>query len=48
MNISYCEGLAVATYIQHSTNMTKDQDLMNAGFCKALERLLEEPGLRSG
>jgi glycosyltransferase involved in cell wall biosynthesis len=40
-----CEALSVAAYIQHSTNMTKDQDRMNAGFCKALSRLLEEPAL---
>jgi len=44
---SYCEGLAVAAYIQHSSNLTKDQDRMNLGFCMALERLLEEPGLKA-
>ena len=42
----YCEGLSVAAYLQHSSNMTKDQDRMNAGFCKALERLLEDPELK--
>jgi glycosyltransferase involved in cell wall biosynthesis len=41
----YCEALPVSAYIQHSTNMTKSQDRMNDGFCKALSRLLEEPGL---
>ncbi len=44
-DFSYCDGLSVAAYVQHSTNMTKDQDRMNAGFCKAIARLLEEPGL---
>lgn len=43
----YCEDLPVATYVQHSSNMTKDQDRMNYGFSKALERLLEEPGLEA-
>lgn len=42
----YRAGLAVSTYLQHSSNMTKDQDRMNAGFRKALERLLEDPELR--
>ena len=41
----YCEAISVSTYLQHSTNMTKDVDRMNDGFCKALSRLLEEPGL---
>jgi glycosyltransferase involved in cell wall biosynthesis len=41
----YCNGLAVATYQQHSSNISKDQDRMNDGFCKALERLLDEPQL---
>jgi glycosyltransferase involved in cell wall biosynthesis len=41
----YCEALPVSAYIQHSTNMTMNQDRMNDGFCKALSRLLEEPGL---
>ena len=44
-DFAYCEGLSVAAYIQHSTNMTRDQDRMYAGFCKALARLLEEPAL---
>ncbi len=44
---SYHAGLAVAFYRQHSSNLTRDDDLMNAGFCKALARLLEEPALQS-
>ncbi len=43
----YCEGLTVSAYLQHSANMTRDQDRMNDGFCKALERLLAEPGLKA-
>ncbi len=42
----YREGLTVATYLQHSSNMTKDRERMNDGFRKALERLLEDPELR--
>jgi glycosyltransferase involved in cell wall biosynthesis len=40
------DGLALAVYNQHSSgSLTNDQDRMYAGFCKALERLLGEPGL---
>ncbi len=42
----YREGLIVATYLQHSSNMTKDGERMNEGFRKALERLLADPELR--
>jgi glycosyltransferase involved in cell wall biosynthesis len=42
---TYCVGLSVAAYHQHASNLTRDQDRMNFGFCKALERLLEKPGL---
>jgi glycosyltransferase involved in cell wall biosynthesis len=42
----YCDRFPVAVYNQHcSTSLTKNQDGMNAGFCKALERLLEQPEL---
>jgi glycosyltransferase involved in cell wall biosynthesis len=44
-DFSYCEGLAVAAYLQHSSNMTKDGDRMQLGFCRALRLLLQEPGL---
>jgi hypothetical protein len=43
---SYRAGLTVATYLQHSSNMTKERERMNEGFRKALERLLEDPELR--
>jgi glycosyltransferase involved in cell wall biosynthesis len=41
----YCEGLTVAVRHRHSSNLSDDHDFMNAGFCKAFERLLEIPGL---
>lgn len=43
---SYCEGLTVAAYLQHSSNMTRDSDRMNLGFSRAVERLLEDTQLR--
>jgi glycosyltransferase involved in cell wall biosynthesis len=46
-DFAYCESLAVAAYHQHLSNLTRDQDRMYAVFCKALERLLEKPGLEA-
>ncbi len=41
----YYEGLTVTAYLQHSSNMTRNQDRMNYGFSTALELLSEESGL---
>ena len=34
-NYCCCEGLTVSTYLKHSSNMTRDLDRMNKGFCMA-------------
>jgi len=44
---TYCDGISVSAYCRHTTNLTNDDERMNLGFCKALERLLEEPGLKA-
>lgn len=42
---TYCDGISVSAYCMHTTNLTKDQDLMNLAFYRAVERLLEDSEL---
>ncbi len=43
---TYCEGISASTYYRHTTNLSSDHDLMNRGFCRAVDRLLEDSELR--